>query len=138
MHQMNASRFTYPQTCTLVRESQLRRGHKPPAVAVAMLNGLCTALSERHCLRFSLIRVNPADKHDMEIAAAAALRGLQQAQARLNTVTGQIANPDNPADSIDLSTQAVALIQSRDDFAANISVLKTVDEMQKSVFDLTG
>jgi flagellar hook protein FlgE len=74
----------------------------------------------------------------MEIAAAAALSGLQQAQARLNTVAGQIANPDNPADTVDLSTQAVALIQSRDDFAANIAVLKTVDEMQKSVFDLAG
>jgi flagellar hook protein FlgE len=74
----------------------------------------------------------------MEIAAAAALSGLQQAQAHLNTVAGQIANPDNPADTVDLSTQAVALIQSRDDFAANIAVLKTVDELQKGVFDLAG
>jgi flagellar hook protein FlgE len=75
----------------------------------------------------------------MEIAAAAALSGLQQAQTRLNAVASQIANPsDTPADSVDLSTQAVALIQSRNDFAANIAVLKTVDEMQKTVFDLTG
>jgi flagellar basal body rod protein FlgC len=74
----------------------------------------------------------------MEIAAAAALSGLQQAEARLNTVASQIAGPGGTADSVDLSAQAVALIQSRDAFDANIAVLKTVDDMRYSLFDLAG
>jgi flagellar hook protein FlgE len=71
----------------------------------------------------------------MEIAAAFALSGLQQAQTRVNVVAQQIADP---SDSVDLSTQAVALIQSSNDFAANVGVLKTVDQLQKSLLDLIG
>ncbi len=74
----------------------------------------------------------------MDIAATAALSGLQQAESRVNAIAGKIAVSDNNNDSVDLSTQAVALIQAREDFSANIGTLKVVDEMQKSLFDLLG
>jgi flagellar hook protein FlgE len=74
----------------------------------------------------------------MDIAATAALGGLQQAESRVNAIAGKIAVSDNNNDSVDLSTQAVALIQAREDFSANIGTLKVVDEMQKSLFDLLG
>jgi flagellar hook protein FlgE len=74
----------------------------------------------------------------MDIAATAALGGLQQAESRVNAIAGKIAVSDNNNDSVDLSSQAVALIQAREDFSANIGTLKVVDEMQKSLFDLLG
>lgn len=79
-----------------------------------------------------------ADKPYMDIAATAASSGLQQAESRVNAIAGKIAvsGDGNAADSVDLSTQAVALIQARNDFSANIGTLKVVDEMQKSLFDL--
>jgi flagellar hook protein FlgE len=83
-----------------------------------------------------------ADKPYMDIAAAAASSGLQQAESRVIAIAGKIAseggNAADSSDSVDLSTQAVALIQARDDFAANIGTLKIVDQMQKSLFDLLG
>jgi flagellar hook protein FlgE len=79
----------------------------------------------------------------MDIAATAALGGLQQAESRVNAIAGKIAasgggSTADSSDSVDLSTQAVALIQAREDFSANIGTLKVVDEMQKSLFDLLG
>lgn len=84
-----------------------------------------------------------ADKPYMDVAATAALDGLQQAESRVNAIAGKIAssgggNAADSSDSVDLSTQAVALIQAREDFSANIGTLKVVDEMQKSLFDLLG
>jgi flagellar hook protein FlgE len=79
----------------------------------------------------------------MDIAATAALGGLQQAESRVNVIAGKIAvsgggSTADSSDSVDLSTQAVALIQARDDFSANIGTLKTIDEMQRRLFDLLG
>jgi len=79
----------------------------------------------------------------MDIAATAALGGLQQAESQVNAIASKIAvsggsSATDSSDSVDLSSQAVALIQAREDFSANIGTLKVVDEMQKSLFDLLG
>jgi hypothetical protein len=79
----------------------------------------------------------------MDIAATAALGGLQQAESQVNAIASKIAvsggsSATDSSDSVDLSTQAVALIQARDDFSANIGTLKTIDEMQRRLFDLLG
>jgi len=74
----------------------------------------------------------------MDIAATVASSGLQQAGGRVSAIAGKIAASGDAGDRIDLSSQAVALIQARDVFAANISTLKTIDEIQKSLFDLLG
>jgi flagellar basal body rod protein FlgG len=73
----------------------------------------------------------------MDVAATTALRGIEQAQNRVDTAARHIATA-GAADAVDLSTEAVALIQARDDFGANIAVLKTADDLQKSLLSLFG
>jgi len=50
----------------------------------------------------------------------------------VNAVTTMSANADN----VDLSTEAVDMITAATGFKASISVLKTDQEMQKSIIDL--
>ena len=72
----------------------------------------------------------------MDVASATAVSGLQQAQTRLETTARRIASPaspGNPVDAVSLSDEAVSLIQSRNDFAANLNVLKTADQMQQDL-----
>ncbi len=77
----------------------------------------------------------------MDISAIA-LRGLDAAQADLDQAAGSIARatvPGSdaaPADTVDLSTAIVGLLTARQEFAANIKVLKTADEMERHALDL--
>jgi len=64
--------------------------------------------------------------------SAIALGGLQQAQADLERVSKQVANPKSHVDSVSLSSEAVAMISAKNQFEANISLLKTADEMEKN------
>jgi flagellar basal body rod protein FlgG len=43
-----------------------------------------------------------------------------------------------PADTVDLSTAAVALLQSRNNFDANIKMFQVADEMAKTTIDSIG
>jgi Flagellar basal body rod FlgEFG protein C-terminal len=72
-----------------------------------------------------------------------ALQGLDQASAQLDAAASQIASagasPDGAnLDTVDLSTQMVALMSAQNLFAANLATLKTAEQMQKSVIDLTA
>ena len=71
----------------------------------------------------------------MEISAIA-LSGMQAAQTRLENTATRIAHVSEPEDRVDLSAEMVALMESRNDFAANIKALKTADQMQQSVLDV--
>lgn len=73
------------------------------------------------------------------------LQGLSSAQAQFDTAASQIArapladlNPGPAGDQVGLSTAAVALLQSRNNFEANVKVLKTSDEMQQTLINMIG
>jgi flagellar hook protein FlgE len=73
-----------------------------------------------------------------------ALQGLQQAEVQAETAAAAIvgagaasANGSNP-DVVDLSAEMVALISAQASFAANIATIETVDQMQKTLLDVTA
>jgi flagellar hook-associated protein FlgK len=70
--------------------------------------------------------------------SAIALGGLEQAQSQLENTAKRIANPVNPVDGVDLSQEAVSLLQARTDFQANLATLKVSDQMIQSLFDVLG
>jgi len=79
------------------------------------------------------------------VALTQALQGISNAETQFNTAASQIARaplaalgPGAPADQVDLSTAAVALLQSRNSFDANIKVLKTADQMEQKLLDTVG
>ncbi len=65
-----------------------------------------------------------------------ALGGLHQAEAGVQAAADKIATAADATDSVSLSDQAVALIENRDLFAANIKSLQVADEMQKEAIGL--
>jgi flagellar hook protein FlgE len=73
----------------------------------------------------------------MQTAVVSAVGGIEQSLSKLNGVAGRI-SPGNAEDAVDLSSEAVSLIQAKDSFASNVAVLKVADQMEKSLFDLVG
>jgi flagellar hook protein FlgE len=69
--------------------------------------------------------------------SAIAFGGLEQAQSQLDIIAKRIANPSG-TDSVDLSRQAVSLLQARTDFQANLATIKVNDQMTESLFDVLG
>ena len=72
-----------------------------------------------------------------------ALQGLGRAQVSFNRAAERIARPislapENPQDQVSLSDEMVALIAARNDYEANLHMLRTADEMQKNFMDLLG
>lgn len=70
-----------------------------------------------------------------------ALTGLGRAQERLQGIASRVARAGFPADgaetdTVDLSGEAVALIETEIAAKANIRVLQTQDDITKSVLDL--
>jgi hypothetical protein len=74
--------------------------------------------------------------------SAIALSGLDRAQAGLEQTASRlsrIAAPTSdgtPIDTVDLSTAAVELLAARQDFAINIRLLKTADEVERQAVNL--
>ena len=65
--------------------------------------------------------------------------GMQRAEGQLNQAAQAIATPPGPqADSVDLSAQAVALIQAKNNFEANLKALQIGDEMTKTLLKSIG
>jgi hypothetical protein len=62
--------------------------------------------------------------------------------SRLNTAASRIARapfqgtPPDAQNSVDLSDEMVALLSSRNDFEANTKVVKTFDEMTKTLLNI--
>jgi len=73
--------------------------------------------------------------------ASIALTGLADAQVRVEHGARRIASaslPDStgpPVDTVDLSAAMVDLLAARNDFQANLQVLRTADEMQREALD---
>jgi Flagellar basal body rod FlgEFG protein C-terminal len=69
-----------------------------------------------------------------------ALGGLQQAEGVVNQAASKIAHLSfpaaNPQDQVSLSDQAVALLEGKTSFEANLGSIKVADEMQKSTLSL--
>jgi len=68
-----------------------------------------------------------------------ASNGLNQAQVALESTANRIGGSGGSAaqvDSTSLSNNAVDLIQAKNDFAANIGVIRTADELARSTIDL--
>jgi flagellar hook protein FlgE len=75
----------------------------------------------------------------MTIGMTSSLQGMQRAETQLNQVAQSIAQgPSSSAgpegDIVDLSAQAVALIQAKNSFEANTMALKVSDEMTQTLF----
>lgn len=73
--------------------------------------------------------------------SAIALAGLERASAQFENAAARVTAPaatsgDGGPDTVDLSTAAVALLNARDNFAANIQMLKIADDMQRTAIEL--
>jgi hypothetical protein len=67
------------------------------------------------------------------------LAGLNAATASLNKVAENVASyGGNAGDSVDLSSNAVALLQAKNDFVANLKVAQTEDQLTKSTLSILG
>jgi flagellar basal body rod protein FlgC len=58
-------------------------------------------------------------------------QGLQASEAQFDQVAQNIATPQD--DQVSLSTQAVALLQAKNSFEANLKALEADDEMTKTL-----
>ncbi len=69
----------------------------------------------------------------MEITATA-LSGMSAAQDRFERVARRTAQPAE--DSVDLSAEAVQMMESRNAFQANASVARAGDDMERTALDI--
>jgi flagellar hook protein FlgE len=78
----------------------------------------------------------------MTIGMTSSLQGMQRAETQLNQVAQNIAQgplvSGQQGDTVDLSAQAVALIQSKNSFEANTAALKVGDEMTQILLKSIG
>jgi flagellar hook protein FlgE len=66
------------------------------------------------------------------------LKGLDTATFTVNKAAQNIAKGSYSSDTVDLSHEVVSLMQGQNDFAANVKVLKTEDQMTQSLLDITA
>ena len=64
--------------------------------------------------------------------------GLPKAEILLDKAAVQVSRASDQQDAVNLSSGAVALIQAKNDFSANVNVLKVADQMEKTTIDLVG
>ena len=66
-----------------------------------------------------------------------ALGGMRNVQSTLERTAERIAavSPET-ADSVDLSSQMVAMLAARNQFQSNARVIQTADDMQKTLLDI--
>ncbi len=78
----------------------------------------------------------------MTIGMTSSLQGMQRAETQLNQVAQNIAQGPSlsppQGDTVDLSAQAVALIQANNSFEANTAALKVGDEMTQTLLKSIG
>jgi flagellar hook protein FlgE len=70
-------------------------------------------------------------------AISAALGGMQSAQSTFDKTAARIAavSPES-SDSVDLSSDMVAMLAARNQFQTNARVIQSADDMQKKLLDL--
>jgi len=69
---------------------------------------------------------------------SAPLAGLDRASGQLDRVAVAVSQAVDPQDSVDLSAEAVAMIQARNNFEINVKMLKVEDQIAKSTIELFG
>lgn len=80
----------------------------------------------------------------MTIGMTQSVQGMQSSLAQFNQVAANIAQGPSSGtgaqqeDTVDLSAQAVALIQAKNSFEANTKAFKTGDEMTQYLFNAIG
>ena len=76
------------------------------------------------------------------VGLTSALEGMNRSEAQFNRAADRIAHlpaaQHSQGDQVDLSAEAVALIQSKNSFEANTNVLKVADELDRTLLSLTG
>jgi hypothetical protein len=72
------------------------------------------------------------------IALNTALQGMQQAESSFDAAARRIAGPSAtpPGDTASLSENAVALLQSKSDFQANVKTAHVADEMTRATLNM--
>ena len=80
-------------------------------------------------------------------AISNALQGLASAESQFNTAASKIAEWGLPqagsngvpqGDTIDLSAEAVAVLQARNNFEANTKMIKVADQMDQTLLNVIG
>jgi flagellar hook protein FlgE len=68
------------------------------------------------------------------------LAGMSAAEQSINKIAANIANAggSSAADSVDLSAEAVALLQAKNDFRANANVVHAEDDVYRSLLKVVG
>jgi flagellar hook protein FlgE len=71
------------------------------------------------------------------------LQGMQQAADRFQVAAERISRMPSlaaspPEDVLDLSSEMVALMESRNQFAANVKTARVADDMSRAALDLLG
>jgi uncharacterized protein YeaC (DUF1315 family) len=81
----------------------------------------------------------------MTIGSISSLQGMQNAENQFEQAAQNIAqwpssstSTASSQDTVDLSQQAVALIQSRNSFEANTAAFKVGDEMTQALLNVVG
>ncbi|MEI9814893.1 MAG: flagellar hook protein FlgE [Acidobacteriota bacterium] len=65
------------------------------------------------------------------------LSGIKAATEKLDRTAGRIAHVSDPTgDTVDLSAEAVNLMQARTAVAANVKVAQTYDQLEYSILDM--
>lgn len=69
---------------------------------------------------------------------AVALDSIDRATAHFNSVAARVAKLPDPQDNVDLSVEMVNLMQTRNDFQASAAVVRTADQLSRSLLDVVG
>jgi hypothetical protein len=102
------------------------------------LKPFTTGGAEAHRIK---LRAFLADREGMDLSSIA-LQGLAQAEAQLEEAASGLASAGaaSPSganlDTVDLSTQILALLAAQNAVAINVATLKTVDQIQKNLIDI--
>lgn len=74
------------------------------------------------------------------ISLSTPLQGMEAASGRVNTAARRIAQAANPqsGDSVDLSAEAVAMMEAKTAFEANVNAAKTMDRMTGTLLNVLG
>lgn len=65
---------------------------------------------------------------------SAPLAGMMRAETTVNQIATRLANP--ASDTVDLSSEMVALMQSKNNFAVDVKLAQTEDQMTRSAISL--
>jgi flagellar hook protein FlgE len=69
---------------------------------------------------------------------SAPLAVMERASSQVDKIATKVSGLGFPGDTVDLSSAAVDLLQSKNDFEANTKVLQVEDQMSKSLLDIQG